>query len=235
MRIPRGLALVVALSLTLEGCASYSPTSAPVPRAVTMPVSRTEGNLLIGVDPHVQSDRQKVVFDGNLSEAGILPIQIGLENQGGRRLLIRRTDMMLVLPSGQRLSPAGASAAASRMESIGGVVGAAIAFGISGYLAASSAEEKARTARLVDFRNKELREDAIGKGESTHGFVFFIPLAETPAFTEATLILRVVDVEEGTGTLVSLPLTGLDFKGTQEPAQQQKNTTSEPSNPSRRK
>jgi hypothetical protein len=44
-----------------------------------------------------------------------------------------------------------------------------------------------------------------------------------------------VDVEEGTGTLVSLPLTGLDFKGTQEPAQQQKNTTSEPSNPSRRK
>lgn len=234
MRIAQGAALLLAFALALEGCASYSPTSAPVPKAVTMPVAKTEGSLVIGADPHVQPDRQKAVFDGDLSEAGILPIQIWLENQGERRLLVRRTDMMLVLPSGQQLSPAGASAASSRMESIGGVVGATIAFGIIGYLAASSAEEKARTARQVDFRNKELRDVAIGKGESTHGFVFFIPLAGTSAFTEAALILRVVDFEEGTSTPVSLPLSGLDFKGTQESTQQQKNITPQPSNPARR-
>ena len=234
MRIARGTALLVALALALEGCASYSPTSAPVPKAGMMPFARTDGNLVIGADPHVQPDRQKAVFDGDLSEAGILPIQIWLENQGGRRLLVRRTDMMLVLPGGQQLSPAGASAAASRMESIGGVVGASIAFGIIGYLAASSAEEKARIARQVDFRNKELREVAIGKGESTHGFVFFIPLTGTSAFTEATLILRVVDFEEGTSTPVSLPLSGMDFKATQEPAQQQKNIAPQSSNPARR-
>jgi hypothetical protein len=196
-----------------------------------MPISKTAGGVSVGADPYVQPDRQKAVFDGDLSEAGVLPIQIWLENQGERRVLVRRSDLMLVLPDGQQLSAAGASIAASRMESIGGVVGATVAFGIVGYLAASSAEEKARISRQVDFRNKELREGALGKGESIHGFVFFIPLAGTAAFNQATLMLKVVDIEEGKSAPVSVPLVNLNFKGTQESAQEQQEQKSAPDPP----
>mgnify|MGYP001582807438 CR=1 FL=1 len=114
------------------------------------------------------------------------------------------------------------------MESIGGLVGATVAFGIIGYLAASIAEEKARTSRQVDFRDKELQEGALGKGESIHGFVFFIPLAGTAAFNQATLMLKVIDIEEGTSVPVSVPLVNLNFTGMHESTQEQQELKSAP-------
>jgi len=204
-----GLSILVALS----GCASYTPSSAPIPKAGSMPGWVTEGAVAIGADPHVQADRQKAVFDADLGEAGVLPVQVLVQNRGDRGLLVRRSDIALVLPDARMLSPAGASAVAAKLESIGGVVGASIAFGMIGFLAASSAEDKARAARQTDFRSKELQDVTLGKEESVHGFVFFIPPQGTPAFDEATLTVRVVDVEDGSSVVVRLPLRGLGSKG----------------------
>jgi hypothetical protein len=82
-----------------------------------------------------------------------------------------------------------------------------------GFLVASSAEDKARAARLEDYRRKELKEVRLKKEESAHGFIYFIPPPETQSFTEATLKVRFIDVEEGTSSVIVLPLKGLAFQG----------------------
>jgi hypothetical protein len=83
---------------------------------------------------------------------------------------------------------------------------------INGALAASSAEEKARTARTADYKEKAFRDATLGEGESAHGFVFFIPPRGIEAFDEAKLRVRFVDFDEATSEFVDVPLAGLGYE-----------------------
>ncbi len=120
--------------------------------------------------------------------------------------------MVLALPDGTQLTTASASAAAAKLESSGGVIAAGLAFGVVGVLVAGSAADKARAARLEDYRRKEFQDVNLRKDESAYGFVYFMPPTGIPAFTEALLVVRVVDFEEGTSFVVRLPVNGLRFK-----------------------
>ncbi|MFQ5520114.1 MAG: hypothetical protein ACE5FK_01850 [Candidatus Methylomirabilia bacterium] len=224
----RASAVCLSVLIGFTGCASYTPSSAPIPKAEAMPVWTTEGTVALGADPYVQPDRQTAVFDADLNGAGVLPIQVLLRNEGTRQRLIRPSNMSLVLPVGSEISSAGASAVAAKLESTGGVVGASIAFGLIGFLVASSAEDKARAARLADYRGKELQDVTLKKDESAHGFVYFIPPPGTPAFDDATLTVRFVDVEEATSFVVRLRLSGLGFKETPAKAEEEATSTDEP-------
>lgn len=79
---------------------------------------------------------------------------------------------------------------------------------------ADSASDEARADRQADYRSKELQDSMVGKEESGHGFVYFIPPQGTPAFTDTTLRVRFVDAQEATSFVMELGLTGLGFKGT---------------------
>jgi hypothetical protein len=177
-----------------------------------MPVRQSMGPVTVGADPYVQKDRQKAVFDGVLTDEGVLPIQVFLLNEGDRRFLVRASTITLTFPDGTQIGPAGATAAAAKMESTGGVIGWTIGFGLVGYLAASSAEDKARAARLADYKSKELQDAMLGKDGSAHGFIYFVPPSGTAPFTEATLTVQFMDNEDFTSLAVRLPLTGLHFK-----------------------
>lgn len=205
----RAVILLLSLAVVSLGCASYTSTSAPIPKAGSMPASQTEGSLEVGADPYTQLDRQRTVFGKDLNEAGILPIQVFVLNKGKDRLLIRPSDMALAFPDGTQISPAGASATSAKMESIAGVIGAGIAFGIIGVLVASNAEDKARAARLEDYRRKEFQEAKLGKDDSAHGFIYFIPAQGTQALSSADLLVRIVKAEEGTSFVTRVPLSGL--------------------------
>jgi len=207
----RSLWLLVLLVFT--SCATYTPSSAPIPKLDAMPACRQAGSVTCGADPYVQPDRQKATFSGDLNKIGVLPIQVFLQNQGAREMLVRPSDIVLTLPNGNEVSCASASATAAKFESTGGVIASGIAFGMIGALVASSAEDKARASRLEDYRRKELKEVRLKKDESAHGFIYFIPSPETPSFTEAILKVRFIDVEEGTSSVVDLPLKGLVFQG----------------------
>lgn len=195
--------------VAISGCAHYSSTSAPIPVVGSMPVCQTEGALEVGADPYIQPDRQKTVFGCDLNAVGILPIQVYVQNKGKDRLLIRPSDMVLEFPDGTQISPVGASAAAAKMESIGRVVGASLAFGLIGMLAASKAEDKARADRLEDYRRKELQEAKLGKGDSAHGFLYFSPAQGTQALSSGVLLIRAVNVDDGSSFVARVPLTGL--------------------------
>ncbi len=191
----------------LAGCASYTPHSVPVPRSEIMPAWQIENEMAVGADPYVQPDRQDAVFDSDLRTAGILPIQVLLQNNGDRRLLVRRSNITLMLPDGRQISPVGATAVAVKVPAKGG--GWGYGLGTFGLVAESMAEDKARQGRVADYRDKELQDVTLVKGESAHGFVYFATPPGTTTFTEATLTVPVVDAEKGTNFIVRLQLSGL--------------------------
>ena len=206
--------IVICLSglLSIMGCASYKASSAPVPKAADMPAWRAEGPLGVGADPYVELDRQKEMFGGNAKKAGILPIQVIVQNKGDRQLLVRESDMSLVLAKKVELSPSGATGAAARLESSSDVIAASACCGLIGFAVASSSADKRRQARLEDFRRKEFKKVTLRRGEIGYGFVYYIPPEGTEPFSTAILKVRFVDVEEATSTVVSLPLSGLDLE-----------------------
>ncbi len=203
------VALALALLLLLQGCASYTPKDAAVPKPAVMPAWVRDGVVAVGADPYLQRERQKAVFDGDMSEEGILPVQVFLLNEGPRRLLVRGSDMTLVFPDGRQVASAGATAVATRFDQgMGEVIGWGIGFGIIGVLAASANKETVRTARLSDYRSKELAEVFLDPGQSAHGFVFFIPPIGTTGMADGVLLVHFVDAHDASRQAVRVPLRG---------------------------
>lgn len=210
----RAVALLVCASILVSGCASYTTTTLAVPGSGEMRAQKAESDVLVGADPYVQVERQKAVFDADLGGEDVIPVRLLVRNDSARRLLVRPSSMTLALPDGAQIPSAGATAVAAKLDQgVGEVIGWGIAFGIIGMLAASANKDSVRAARLQDYRSKELPEVSLAKGESAHGFVFFIPPRGTNPFGEATLSVRFVDVAEGTSFDLRVPLTGLGFKG----------------------
>ncbi len=208
------VALSLSITVCLAGCASYTQRAAPVPQAGAMPAWQVGDVVAVGADPYMQNDRQRAVFDENLNDVGVLPIQILVQNRSERRLRVNPSSITLTLPDGGESSPVTSSAAASRFAPHygKGADHAAAAFGLIGAvvaLSAASAAEKGSTARYADYASKELKETILGKDESVHGFVFFIRPPGTKTFVDTTLKVLVLDADdEKTEFTVSLPLSG---------------------------
>ena len=205
--------LLLPLGLLLASCASYTPSSAPVPQP-----EPTEwvvsGSLAVAAEAFSDEARQKAIFDADLDKAEVVAIQVVAENRGARRMLVRPSDMVLQLPEGQKFSPSGITTVVNKVGESGSVIGAAIAFGIIGVIAASNAEEKARTARTADYKEKAFKESTLSEADSAHGFVFFIPPRGTEPFDRAKLRVRFVDIDTATSEYVEVPLAGLAYQGT---------------------
>lgn len=208
----RIVACLLTVLLGIAGCASYNPSSMPLPGIDSMAVVRAEGPVTIGLDPFVQGERQKKVFGGFLGEAGVIPVQILVENAGNGRVQVKSSDIVLVLPGGTRINQTGARAASAKMSSCAGMVAAAVGFGAVGAIVASSAEEKARAARLEDYQRKEFQDPVLGQGDSANGFLYFIPPAGSPDFSSAVLQVRVKNLEDATSSIVEMNLAGLNYK-----------------------
>lgn len=233
----RILALYTLGVVTFVGCASYTASPAPIPIAGAMPAWQTVGSVAIGADPYVQQYRQALTFNANFNRAGVLAIQVFVKNEGSHRLLVQRSEIALVLPSGNSIRPARKTAVVDLVASaavyppvyvpappprvtgpgqgpgtewshLGSVSGAAFSMVFS----ETTAKNKNRAGRLADYRRKELKDVTLGKSEAVYGFVYFIPPPETGTIiTEATLTVTVVDLDEATRFVVRLPLTELGF------------------------
>lgn len=207
--------ILVLLSAVLGACASYTPSSAPIPDPAPAEWIRQD-DLAVAVDPFVEEERQVATFDANLNDADVIAIQVSVENRSGRTVLIRPSDMILELPDGRKFSTSGVTTVVNKVGESGSVVGAAIAFGIIGAIAASSAEDDARTARTADYREKAFEDTILKTGSSAHGFVFFIPPRGTDPFEDATLHVRFVDFDSATSEIIEAPIHGLNYEETKE-------------------
>jgi hypothetical protein len=197
--------MIVTLVAT-EGCnllPEYTPRIVDAPRLEQMPSHTLEQPIALGAEPYWQRDRQVEVFDDDLGSAGILAVLVCFENRDERTLLARPSDVLLRLPDGVPVSPAGPSSVASRLEHRSAYV---LANGVYYAYRTNVAIDQARSDREADLVKKGLPERRLGRGKRALGFVFFVLPSTVEPFTEATLEVRFVDVEEGSSFVVSLPL-----------------------------
>jgi hypothetical protein len=210
MRAPIAGFLVILMGIA--GCVSYSPSSAPLPEIASMSVCGSEGPVKIALDPYVQGDRQKKVFGGDLGAVGIIPIQVYFENLEDRRVLVKPSNISLVLPNGTRINQAGARAACAKMSNNYGMIMAGVGLGVVAALAVSQAEGKDKAAMLDDYQRKEFQEASLEKGENAHGFLYFIPSTGTANFNAALLQVRIINVEDRSNFTTELAIKDLQYK-----------------------
>jgi hypothetical protein len=93
------------LGLLLGACASYTPSSAPVPEPAPAEWI-IQNTLAVAADPFEDAESQSATFDADLNEADVISIQVIVENRGPQAVLVRPSDMILELPDGKKFSPA---------------------------------------------------------------------------------------------------------------------------------
>ena len=219
------LTLCLSALIALTGGCAPLPSSVitpPFPKIEAMASRQAEGFLLLGADPWVQLEQQKSVFDADLTKLGVLPVQIFLENRGDQKLRLHRSDTTLELPEGNQISRTPGPDVAELTRPKPGAAGMlyyvmAFSFPVTWFLlplpivlfiAERKVADRTVATRLVDYQGKELGDDIIlADRESAHGFVFFqLP---SPMPKEATLVLRLVNVDDGTSIVARLPLSRL--------------------------
>jgi hypothetical protein len=209
MNIRKICLTVIAVSL-VGACASYEPTSAPVAPKTAFSLVEAEG-VAAGAFPYAKPEEYEPMFDADLDKSDVIAVHVMVENRRPSAVLVRPSDMSLVLADGRVISPSNSLKVANKVGEDGSVIGSAIAFGLIGLIVASNAEEKARAARIDDYVSKSLDTADLRPGDSADGVVFFIPPKSWPAFDEAELSVSAIDKVEGTSDVVSVQLTGLNY------------------------
>jgi hypothetical protein len=207
---------LMPLILLCVGCVSYTPRNAPIAKAGALPVWKLEGPLAVGADAYLDADTQTGAFDAVLTEVGILPVQILIQNRSDMPIVINPSRIALILPNRSPVAPVEARAVVAKFAlhyGRGFDVGAG-AFGLIGLLAGRSAvlaTEKAQADRHLDYAAKELRKVTIEKEGSTQGFVFFSLPGDEASLSGATLTVPGFAADETTVVVVHLPLPKLDL------------------------
>lgn len=224
------LALWAIVLLLNAGCSSprpYTAVSAPLPSAEGIPLWQTAGPLRVGVDPYLEPERQRRVFDADFRARGILPLLVVVQNQGTELFHLRRSATTLSLPDTTERHPlpvatvVGPPAAqptqAENREPIpdsGDPHKVATAAAVTAFVAAGLAEQRAEetkrrawAARAADYEAKMLQNTIVAPGTRVHGFVFFTSPA-AHGFEDATLNLR-VETLTSSGVEVQVPLREL--------------------------
>jgi len=210
------IVIAVVVLLATSACASYESTSPPAPVVSQMQISQVEEEVRVEADPYSDSVEQETYFDADFNAAGVVAIQVRISNNSTKSYLVRSHDMALEVTEDIVFNPVSSNSVVHTVGEEGSVVGAAIAFGLIGLIAASSAEEEARTARTTDYRNKVFKDTTLDEGESRHGFVFFIPSKGTDPFDKATLKIRLIDHDGPDHVTTRLALTDVRYTGVAE-------------------
>ena len=182
----------------------------------TPPLDKT---LVFAVaQPFVNPERLKEEFGIPLNEAGIIVIKVSFRNDGEQTLLVRGSDIHLVLSDGKRIAPACPMALTSRLEEVshaGGAVAAILGapLGLLVTFAGGAEKSKKRIELINKLQAKQLGERVLGKSDAAEAFVYFIPAQGTPAFNEASLAFCVIEPDTARGVRVELPLENLEFGG----------------------
>jgi hypothetical protein len=205
----RIMTVTLILAYFTVSCASYTAKSLATPAIESSAASREEQGLRVGVNPYVEAEKTKQIFDADLKQALVLALEVLVSNNGPRRLTVRKSDFILRLPAGREVAPARAEEVAARLESFGGVVGWTIAFGLVGLLASSMAKNNADTARRADFGGKEFHDATVFSGEAAHGFLFFLIPDDVRDLKNASLVVKGTDDVNAARISVEIPLGDL--------------------------
>ena len=180
--------------------------------------SLDKSTVFANAEALVDPEKLKVEFGAPLNDAGIIAVKVSVRNDGNQKLLVRGSDIHLVLPDENRIAPASSSVLTSKLEEVSHAgLWAGILFGglvqVGTTLAVDAEKGKKAITAQDNFQAKQIGERVHDKNDVSEGFVYFIPPEGTPAFDKASLAVWFVDTGTARGVRVDLPLENLSFKG----------------------
>ena len=230
-RKPVTFRLILCITFVIFlGCASY--TTIPAPEMTAMPMRHATDAILMGIDPWSEKERQAIAFHADLSERGVLPIQLLVQNKGTKAYWVRPTEMTLEFSDGTQVRPIDVFTVAyllsnkadieestiltprpEPMWGLGPQAGAAAAFGaiVIGAGSFAIAELSARDPRLPDYMAKELKGSVLTENQAIHGFIFFY-VPKNKRSERADLLLRINNMIDETNVAVRVPLSSLGVR-----------------------
>jgi len=207
---PLSIFLSLIIILQFSGCATTKPTAsvAPITSVEALPAHKTQAELTVGADPYY-SRRQKSTFGQDMSQMGILPILVYLENKSAQPVTVRPNNISLEFSDGRQVKPTAPLTAAEKWGlKPGRYVAAGAVYGVTGVLATKAAHEKAKAKVREEYQKKGLQEVTLAKGESAQGFVYFYIPRGIQHATGSHLIVPYLPAK-GRGDEVRVPLGGM--------------------------
>ena len=204
------ICLFLLIICQFYGCATTAPTAsvAPITSVEALPAHKTQAELTVGADPYY-SRRQKSTFGQDMSQMGILPILVYLENKSAQPITIRPNNISLEFSDGRQVKPTAPLTAAEKWGlKPGRYVAAGAVYGVTGVLATKAAHEKAKAKVREEYQKKGLQEVTLAKGESAQGFVYFYVPQGVQHATGSLLIVPYLPAK-GRGGEVRVPLRGM--------------------------
>ena len=204
------ICLFLLIICQFSGCATTAPTAsvAPITSVEALPAHKTQAELTVGADPYY-SRRQKSTFGQDMSQTGILPVLVYLQNEGAQPVTVQPNSISLEFLDGQEVKPVAPLTASEKWGLMAGRYAAAGAiYGVTGVIATKAAHEKAKANIREEYQKKGLQEVTLVRGESAQGFVYFYVPQGIQHATGAHLIVPYLPAE-GRGGEVRVPLGGM--------------------------
>ena len=209
---PKTLLGIFLTGLLLWGCSPYTQQVVPLKMPASFSNMTQVAGIQIGARAFSDPNEAQNAFGFDIRGAGLLPVQVVMDNRGSSSIEINPTQTFLVdyqnnlwpvldkrlayerVAKHSELAGIGAGAAKH------GILGAAAGATLGG--AAAYGSDKAGQDIAEDLRNKSLENRPIRPMEIVHGFIFF------PGEASSAKELRLQLKEVGTGRFfnVSLPL-----------------------------
>ena len=190
-----------AAAAILVGCASYEHKPVNFQAAEAGGHTVTVDAVTVSAEAFETQGETMAAFDEDLTEEGIVPVQVLVRNATAGNILIQRETVQLVDAQGQVHRPVPAVVVAEAVED-NAMAYALLGFGIFSYASAQEANKE----RTADYQSKELDEAKIVAPGAEHGaFVYFkLPKGVDP--NSASLRLQVQHVGSNQVSAVELEL-----------------------------
>lgn len=160
---------VTLLLLMLAGCASHEVKDLAVKSADDYASREQVAGVTVAIEAYETKEKVEEAFTINLTEEGIIPVLLVMENQSDVSYLVLKEDIELTDIHGNVRNPVSAAVVAQKFEH-NKMVYALLGFGIFSYMSAEEANKK----MLSDWSEKELPEEKVlNPNRKVSGAVYF--------------------------------------------------------------
>jgi hypothetical protein len=200
MKTP-ALLWAAAAAAILTGCASYEHKPVNYQSAESGGHAVTVDGVTVAAEAFDTKGETVAAFDEDLTEEGIVPVQVLVRNGTAGNILVQRETVQLVDAEGQVHRPVPAVVVAEAVED-NAMAYALLGFGIFSYASAQEANKE----RTADYQSKELDEAKIVAPATEHGAFVYFKLPKGIDANSGSLRLQVQHVGSNEVSAVELEL-----------------------------
>ena len=205
------------MSILVAGCATYTPTLAKLNASGPNIGKAVQGDLTLYVEEYATPEKSEKAFDTKLSEEGVLPLLIQVENTGEQPYEVKTADMRVQGDAPLKAITPEEAASKAKRSAVGRAVGWSLIVPIIAIpiaVAASATHTSKVNKQIVqDFCQKAFQEGVIAPHKDQSGFLFFELDEGRKDLAGLRLELTAKNVTTGEVVAIAVPLPAGKFDG----------------------